>query len=69
MKYSIFKVVNGNFSIESEGFENNPAGAYTTFHGTCQALWNEKDVKSGCVMVLDENGDLVEGHKEIIVHE
>ena len=68
MKYSIIKVVNGNYSIHAEGITdlNN---AKVSFHGVCQTLWNAPDVISACVIIADENLDAVEGYKEVIRHE
>lgn len=68
MKYSIIKVVNGNYSIHAEGITdlNN---AKVSFHGVCQTLWNAPDVITACVIIADENLDAVEGYKEVIKHE
>lgn len=68
MKYSIIKVVNGNYFIDSEGF-TDLGKAKVKFHEACQAMWNAPDVISGCVMIADENLDAVEGYKEVIKHE
>ena len=68
MKYAVIKVVNGNFFIHAEGF-TDVTKAITNFHGLCQSLWNAQDVKSACVMITDENLDIVNGYKETIRHE
>jgi len=68
MKYSIIKVINGNFSIDSE-WGTNLNGAKTTFHGVCQVLWNEPSVLSAYVMIANEQLECVEGYKEYIHHE
>lgn len=68
MKYAINKCVNGNFSVDSEWGENL-TGAKTTFHGVCQALWNEPTVITAFVMIVDEQLDCVESYKEFIHHE
>ena len=68
MKYAIIKVINGNFSIDSE-WNNNLNGAKTRFHGVCQTLWNAPDVLNAYVMIVDEQLDCVEGYKEYIHHE
>lgn len=68
MKYSIIKVVNGIFSIDSEWGENL-TGAKTAFHGVCQTLWSAPDVITAYVMIADEQLDAVEGYKEFIHHE
>ena len=68
MKYSILKVSNGNYFIESEGYTDLNK-AKVQFHKVCQTLWNAPDVISACVMIADENLDAVEGYKEVIRHE
>lgn len=68
MKYAIIKVVNGNFSIHSEGIATLEA-AKTQFHGLCQTLWNAPDVLSAMVMISDEQLDAVDGYKEFIHHD
>ena len=67
MKYAIIKVVNGNFSVHSEGIETVEA-AKTQFHGVCQALWNAADVIKAEVAIVDEQLNIVEGYKEFIHH-
>lgn len=66
MKYSVIKVSNGNFVIDSEF--SDVEKAIVQFHGVCRTLWNAPDVKSACVMIVDENLDVVEGYKETIRH-
>lgn len=68
MKYSIIKVINGNYSVHSEGI-TDLANAKTQFHGLCQTLWNAPDVTTAYVMIADEQLDAVEGYKEYIHHE
>lgn len=68
MKYSIIKVSNGNYFIESEGYTDLDK-AKVQFHKVCQTLWNSPDVITACVMIADENLDAVEGYKEVIKHE
>lgn len=67
MKYSIIKVSNGNYFIDSEGF-TDLGKAKVKFHEVCQAMWNAPDVITACVMIADENLDAVEGYKEVISH-
>lgn len=67
MKYAIVKVVNGNYSIHAEGI-TDVTNAKVSFHGLCQTLWNATDVETACVMITDENLDIVEGYKEFISH-
>lgn len=68
MKYAIIKITNGNYFIHAEGI-TSIASAKTQFHGLCQVLWNAPDVITGVVMIIDENGDVVENYKEFIYHE
>lgn len=68
MKYSIIKVINGNYFVHAEGI-TDLAQAKTQFHGLCQTLWNASDVLSAYVMIADEQLDAVEGYKEFIHHE
>ena len=68
MKYSIIKVINGNYFIHAEGITELSA-AKTQFHGLCQTLWNASDVISAYVMIVDEQLDVVEGYKEYIHHD
>lgn len=68
MKYSIIKVINGNYFVHAEGI-TDLAQAKTQFHGLCQTLWNAPDVLTGYVMIADEQLDAVEGYKEFIHHE
>lgn len=67
MKYAIVKVINGNYNIHAEGITKLDS-AKTQFHGLCQTLWNASDVINACVMITDENLDVVEGYKEFISH-
>ena len=68
MKYAIVKVVNGNYSIHTEGI-TDIANAKTQFHGLCQTLWNAPDVIAAHVMIVDEQLNAVEGYKEAVYHE
>ena len=67
MKYSIIKVINGNYSIHAEGITSLDS-AKVSFHGLCQTLWNAPDVTTATVIIADENLDAVEGYKEFITH-
>ena len=59
MKYAVIQVVNGNFSIVSEGF-TDVNKAMVSFHGTCTALYNDIDnVSTMAVMILDSIGSIV----------
>lgn len=66
MKYAVIKVTNGNFNIHAEGFLDNPNGAKVSYHGLCQLLWNDPDTQTACVMIVDENLDVLPGYKEFI---
>lgn len=66
MKYSVIKVTDGNFNIHAEGFEDNPNGAKVSYHGLCQTLWNDAGTQKACVMIVDENLDVLPGYKEFI---
>ena len=68
MKYAIIKVVNGSYSIHTEGI-TDLAMAKTQFHGLCQTLWNAPDVETAYVMLSDEQLDAVARYKEFIHHE
>lgn len=68
MNYAVVKVINGNYSVHSEGF-TDLSKAKVNYHGLCQTLWNAEDVITGEVMIVDENLDCVEGYKERITHE
>lgn len=67
MKYAIIQAINGNYSIYAEGI-TDVASAKTQFHGLCQTLWNAPDVLTACVMIADENLNVVEGYREFISH-
>ena len=67
MKYAIIKVINGNYAIHAEGITDINA-AKVSFHNLCAALWNEPTVDTACVMLTDENLDVVGGYKEFISH-
>ena len=65
MKYGIVKVVNGNYSIDSEGYTSLDS-AKVQYHTVCRNLWNASDVVTACVMIVDEYLDFVPGYKEFI---
>lgn len=68
MKYAIIKVINGSYSIHSEGI-TTLEDAKVQFHGLCQTLWNADDVITAHVMIADEQLDAVEGYKEFVHHD
>lgn len=65
MKFAVIKVVNGNYAIHAEGI-TDPNAAKVSYHGLCQTLWNASDVQTACVMIVDENLDVLPGYKEFI---
>lgn len=67
MKFAIVKVINGNYFIHAEGI-TEIANAKTQFHGLCQTLWNAPDVVTACVIITNEQLEVVEGYKEYIHH-
>ena len=68
MKYAIIKIVNGNFTIDSE-WGADLKGAIVRFHAVCGALWNDADVEKAKVEIVDINLDVFEDYKETIFHE
>lgn len=67
MKYSIIKVINGNYFIHAEGITSLDS-AKASFHGLCQTLWHADDVLTATVIIADENLDAVEDYKEFVKH-
>lgn len=67
MKYAVVKCSNGSYAIASEGWTDKEK-AIVDFLGKAQALHNASDVQTACVMIVDENLDVVEGYKEYINH-
>lgn len=66
MNYALVKVSNGSYEIVSETTDIN--SAKVQFHNTAAALWNAPDVNTACIMIVDENLDVVQGFKEFISH-
>lgn len=67
MKYSVVKVVNGNYAIVAE--YSVLQSAIVGFHNNCMTHWNAADVYDATIAILDENLDVVNGYKEHIYHE
>lgn len=67
MKYAIVKVINGHYFIHAEAITDLDK-AKVNFHGLCQTLWNSTDVDTACVMISDENLNVVDGYREFISH-
>jgi len=65
MKYSIIKVINGNFSVHGE-YGTNLQSAIIAFHSFCAALWNDPDTQVAMVKIVDENIDCVDKYMEYI---
>ena len=68
MKYAIIKVINGNYFIHAEGITDLSA-AKTQYHQLCASLWNEPEVLTATVIIVDEKLDIEDGHREFISHE
>ena len=66
MKYAVIQCVNTNFTVVSEW--GTQEGAIKSWHSTCQALWNDQATLKACVMIVDENLDVLPGYKEFISH-
>ena len=67
MKYSVIKVVNGNFAISTEHGDNKE-GAVVAYHSLCAALWNDTSEVTATVSIMDSNLDVVDGYREFISH-
>ena len=67
MNYAIIRVSNGNYKVEIEGITDINS-AKVQYHGLCQTYWNAPDVETACVMIADENLNIVEGYREFIRH-
>lgn len=68
MTYDVVQKVNGNISVVSS-WKDNIVGAKQAFHDVCKLLYADKDTKSGVVVLLDDNLDVVDGKKEYIEKE
>lgn len=66
MVYAVIKVINGNYTIHSEGLTEE--AAKVSYFGLCQNLWNAPDVLDACAMIVDTNLDTLPGYKEHIRH-
>ena len=67
MKYSVLKVVNGAFSIDSEWSDVDKAKVQ--FHKVCMVLWNASDTHTAMVAIVDESLSVVNSYKEYIYHD
>ena len=68
MKYAVITCSNGNFAVQSE-WTNDIKSARINFRTTCNTFDNEASVKTGAVILVNENFDVVDDYKEIINHE
>lgn len=68
MKYAVITCSNGTFNVQSE-WTNDIKGARINFRTQCNTLDNAPDVKTGAVVLVNENFDVVDDYKEIINHE
>ena len=67
-KYDVVQKVNGNLVVRSTWVDDK-TGAKQDFHNVCKNLYADKDTTNGVVAILDDNLDVVDGHKEFIVKE
>lgn len=68
MKYAVITCSNGTFTVQSE-WTNDIKSARIDFRTRCNTLDNAADVKTGAVILVNENFDTVDDYKEIINHE
>ena len=60
MKYAVVKIVNGNFTIATEGWTDINK-AKSSFHGVCQALYNDiVNVQTMAILIVDSLGNILE---------
>lgn len=60
MKYSVWKIVNGNNAVVSEGW-TDIAKAKTSYHNTLTNLYNDiANVQTMAVMIVDNLGNTIE---------
>ena len=67
MKYAIYKTINGNFFVDSEGYTSIQS-ALVNYHDKAKDLWNAPDVITATIAIVDENLDVALGYKERITH-
>ena len=58
-KFALVQCVNGNFSVVSE--HGTADAGKVAFHNLSAALWNEPDVITARINLVDENYFVVEG--------
>jgi hypothetical protein len=62
MMYAVIKVVDGNYSVHTEG-HTDINDARHSFYSYCAALSKDEGFQTATVMVVDENLDKVEDYK------
>lgn len=65
--YDVVQKVNGNLTTKTSWANDQKAKAKQSFHDTCRLLYADAATTSGIVAILDDNLDVVDGCKEIIV--
>lgn len=65
--YAVVKVINGNFFIDSEGFQTLDS-AIVKFHDVCKTLWNAPDVIRATVKIVNTDFNMVENYQDFIKH-
>lgn len=66
--FAVVAVINGNYKVESEWAEDKLDKARMAFHEKCRTLWNEQDVKSAVVRLVDRNFLTFTNYVEEISH-
>lgn len=66
--FAVVKVVNGNYTVESEWPEDQLNQARMNFHEVCKNLWNEQTVKTAVVRLVDRNFLTFTNYVEEISH-
>jgi hypothetical protein len=66
MKYYVIQSSNENVSVVSEWTDLDKAKV--AYHDRCKVLWNEQDVITGVVMIIDSALNTVSGYREFISH-
>ena len=67
MNYAVISNVNGIFKVESE-HGNDLQAAIVNFHNKCAAFWNEPNVITAKVEVVDQSLNVVDSKTEFISH-
>lgn len=67
--FAVVKVVNGNFTVESEWAEDKLDKARMNFHEVCKNLWNAPTVASAVVRLVDRDFNTFTNYVEYIGHE